>query len=41
MDIQSSGFAVAVTLLAEKREHISDLSMAGGSEMKAGLFCFS
>jgi hypothetical protein len=38
VDIQSSGFAVAVALLAENIEHTSDASMAGGSEMNTGLF---
>jgi hypothetical protein len=40
MDIQYSGFVVAVTLLAENTEHISDVSMAGGSQMNRGPFFF-
>jgi len=40
MDIQSSGFAVDVTLLPENTECMSDESMAGGSEMNRGLFFF-
>jgi hypothetical protein len=37
-DIQSSGFSIAVSLLAVQTEHISDARMAGGSEMNTGLF---
>jgi len=40
MDIQSSGFAVAFSLLAENTEYTPDASMAGGSEMKRGLSFF-
>ena len=38
MGIQSSGFAVAVTLLAENTEIISDASMVGGSQMNTRFF---
>jgi hypothetical protein len=38
MDIQYSGFVVVVTLLAKNTEHISDASMADGSEINTGFF---